>query len=127
MCGSGSTLSIDLVDGVPKFNNQTIAGIDVYASGGTSGPFVLDADDGAVDDVIEDVVFKSKGSSFGGCCWSRNAAGHLEFEFSLPVANDVTQIFSFSAHTPPLALKVRVKRQSSGNTGNCTTWPDITV
>ena len=126
-CGTSSSLDIDIDDGVPKKDSKTIEVIDVYASSGTTGPFVLDGDDGSVDDKIEDVTMSSNGASAGGCCWSRNAAGNLELEFSFPATNDVSQIWSFAAHTPPLALKVRVKRQSSPNTGDCARWADITV
>jgi hypothetical protein len=130
-CGTGD-LTIQLVDGVPEVSGNTIKQIFVYYASTDSGEYQVTCEDGPIDDhIVLAYVATTQATdgswpSSGGCRWERNVTGHLVLKFTPPEAACVgaKQTWSFDPTTPPVQLKITIKRQTGANSGSCTTWAD---
>jgi hypothetical protein len=135
VCGDGVPPTITLRYGVPKLNGYVIEKIFVYYSEQTTGDFMLDCEDETGDAFVRlaDVKVTPQLApievwpSQGGFRWERNATGHLLLHFTPPehplfgAAHDWT----FNAYTPPVVLKIKIKRQDEAFTAAtaCADWP----
>ncbi len=132
ICSSGTILYIDLVDGYPKYTvngvSLDVAEFEVFVSEGTTGAFTIVGDDGSSNDEVDQaILLAAPPTDTGTVTPTRDTRDNLVLAFTPPANEGTVHIWTFGTDTPAVVLKVKVKRQQSPNSGDCSTWPSITI